>query len=109
MLIDFSQSLKAVDGTILKHKEADLTLKTIACEALMASYKEETQLSGEEKHKRFKLSQRIFRATEPVNVTIEEIAVIKRLVGILYGPAVCGPVFDLLEGIVDDYIPASAE
>ena len=108
MLIDFSQVLKAVDGVTLNRKDVPLELRTIVCEALMASYREEEGLAGEEKHKRYKLSQKIYRETGPVNVTIEEISVIKKLVGLLYGPTIVGPSYDALEGIVDDYVPANA-
>lgn len=109
MIINCNQLLKAVDGTILARNQTPLELKTVLCEALMASYKEEQDLGGDEKHKRFKLSQKIFRSKEPINISAEEIVIIKRLVGLIYSPAIVGPVFDLLEGIVDEYSPEASE
>ncbi len=55
-------------------------------------------IDGKEKHRRDKLSRRIFDAgTEMVDISIEEAASIKKVIELCYPPYVLGPVYDALE------------
>lgn len=107
MLIDFNQELIGHDGELLKgpaEKEGGegkaLTLGWSCCQALMANYqgdKDET----EKKLSRFFLAQKIHGSTKldkgPINVTVEEVASIKELIGKSYGTAIIGPTYCLLD------------
>jgi hypothetical protein len=106
MKIDFAQELKQLDGQILKAvpgpdnkggQEA-VTLKTVCTNALMATYEDERNLSGEEKLKRFDLASAIYAATEPLELVSEMVVLIKKLLAKAYGPLIVGQAWKMLEG-----------
>ena len=93
MKINFNQPIKNIQGEEIK----DLTLKTVSVEALLATFSDEQSLSGEEKAKRYLLATRIY-ANDELDLTVEEIAKIKQLIGKGYGPLVVGQAWEILEG-----------
>ena len=94
MKINFNQPIKNIQGEEVK----DLTLKTVSVEALLATFSDEQSLSGEEKAKRYVLATRIYANSEELDLTVEEIAKIKQLIGKGYGPLIVGQAWDMLEG-----------
>lgn len=105
MQIQMNQVLRTVMGTELMRQNPDtkatevMTLRMVCAESLLTYFSDEMNIPAEEKHKRFKLAQRITMSQdEPVKLTVEELTLVKKLVGRLYGPVVVGPAFDLLEG-----------
>ena len=94
MKINFNQPIKNIQGEEIK----DLTLKTVSVEALLANFSDEQSLSGEKKAKRYVLATRIYANPEELDLTIEEIAKIKQLIGKGYGPLIVGQAWDMLEG-----------
>ncbi len=99
MKIDFTQEIKALDGSSLPYQQEKGTLlKNIACDILLAQLPEERDLSGEEKCKRFVLATRIFSNPKKIDLTIEEVAMIKKLIGRAYPPLVVGQSWNYLEG-----------
>ena len=94
MKINFNQPIKNITGEDIK----DLTLKTVSVEALLATFDDERSLSGEEKAKRYLLATRIYANPEDIDLTVEEIAKIKQLIGKGYGPLVVGQAWEILEG-----------
>ena len=93
MKINFSQQLKNLKGEEIK----DLTLKVVSTEALLATFDDERALSGEEKAKRYLLATRVY-ANEELDLTVEEIAKLKQLIGKGYGPLIVGQAWEMLEG-----------
>ena len=94
MKINFNQLIKNIQGEEIK----DLTLKTVSVEALLATFSDEQSLSGEEKAKRYVLATRIYANPEELDLTVEEVAKIKQLIGKGYGPLIVGQAWDMLEG-----------
>ena len=100
MVIDFSKAITNLDGTPLKQgdgredKVADLRYCCI--EALLSMDPKE-QIAGEKKLQRYSLAKKIYNATEPLELKVEDVALIKELVGKGYGVGVVGPVFELIE------------
>ena len=94
MKINFNQPIKNIQGEEIK----DLTLKTVSVEALLATFSDEQSLSGEEKAKRYVLATRIYANPEELDLTIEEMAKIKQLIGKGYGPLIVGQAWGMLEG-----------
>ena len=94
MKINFNRPIKNIQGEEIK----DLTLKTVSVEALLATFPDEQSLLGEEKAKRYVLATRIYANPEELDLTIEEIAKIKQLIGKGYGPLIVGQAWDILEG-----------
>jgi hypothetical protein len=93
MKINFNQIIKTIKGEEIK----DLTLKSVSVEALLATFNDEQSLSGEEKAKRYLLATRIY-ANDELDLTVEEVAKIKQLVGKGYGPLIVGQAWEMLEG-----------
>ena len=98
MKIDFSKELIGYDGEPLKEGGKILTLAMICCNALMNQTEEDAKLPGEEKLRRFDLATVVYASKEPLDVKVEDISLLKTLVGKLYGPIVVGPVWKMLEG-----------
>ena len=74
-----------------------LTVKAAIVNALQAMFDDERALDGEEKLKRWQLAMRVYLGGD-VDLSSEEIAKVKKLVGKLYGPSGVGPGWAALEG-----------
>jgi hypothetical protein len=98
MTIDFSQTLKGIDdkGAIVTLTEAGrpITLAVIAYSALLRA---DEKAADTEKMTRCKLAFQIAQATGPVDLSLEDAALIKRLIGQNPSPLVVGQAFEMLE------------
>ena len=87
------------DGQVMKDNDGqgnaiDATLKLAIVNAVLSPVQNE---NGVEKVKKFDLAQRIYKNDE-VNLTAEEISLIKERVGESFPPIVVGQVWKILEG-----------
>lgn len=111
MKVNFSQCLADLDGSPLDltseacqfcgraRESRPATLRGVCTDALVARYRDEEAgkpLSGEEKMKRYSLALKITAADE-FDATLEELALIRKLVAKMFGPRVLGPAWTLLE------------
>ena len=80
-----------VDG-----KASETTIATICENALLTVFADEQNLAGEEKVKRFLLAQRIHKR-EVDSISVDDIHLIKKLVGKAYGALVVGQVWKELD------------
>ena len=94
--------LKTLDGKPLREAhesgERDVLLSHLAVNALLVNYPDEQSLSGEDKVKRFKLAQQINDADGDVEVTAEQVSLLKSLIAKGYTPLVVGQAYEILEG-----------
>lgn len=97
MKINFDSQLVHLDGVALKTNDVPLTLKGASIEALMTLVESDRKASGEVKFKRYELAVKVKGGGE-VEVTPEEIVMLKERIGEVYGPAVVGPAYKLLNG-----------
>jgi hypothetical protein len=98
MLVALNTELRDMDGTvILDQKSNPATIKGVCIEALLATYKDEENLSGEDKLKRWQLAIKVKDGDSPCDLTVEEVSLIKKLIGKAYGPLVTGQVWTILE------------
>lgn len=99
MFIDFNVPLTDIenDGPLLDDDGKEMDLKTIAVRSLLFVYPDEPNLKPEEKDDRGRLARRIRVSKEPVSLTVEEIALVKKLIGRAFGPKVVTPAFELLD------------
>ncbi|UIY60085.1 hypothetical protein [Burkholderia cepacia] len=72
------------------------TLGTAACQALLNATGEE-KIDGIEKHARYQL-WKLIQQGGSIDLQIDDVAKIKRLIGAAFGPLVVGQCWDLLEG-----------
>lgn len=100
---NFDFVFKNLNGTELKDGDAAvagldaaLSIKTAAVNSLMSTFEADRNLSGDEKLKRYQLAVKINGGGE-VDLTAEEIALLKLLIGRAYPPLVVGQAYLLLE------------
>ncbi len=96
MKIDFSKAIVGLDGEVLTNKGEDHNLGSVAVDALMLTISGD-KLNGKESFKRHRLATKIYEKSN-VDLSVEEIALLKKLIGNVFGPAVVGPAWNLLEG-----------
>lgn len=96
---DFSTAMIALGAQL---PENVATLGGVCIGALLGVYADEQSLSGDEKFKRYKLAERISAGGEQ-DVSAEEVALLKKLIGKNWPPAVLGPAYEALER---DALPA---
>lgn len=100
MKYDVTQVLKGFDGRELKYtneegQRQDMTLRWSCCNALVSAYEDERSLTGVEKFNRHLLACKIHEQDE-VDLTPEEVVLIKKLVAKGYNAAVVGPIWSAL-------------
>jgi hypothetical protein len=106
MKVDVSIVLKNFKGE--PHKEyvdgkltdTDLTLKSAIVSSMTAIYQDERP-DGAESFKRGQLAHRVYKTEHELDLTVENIAEIKRLIGKYYGPTVVFAAYTILEGDTD--------
>lgn len=106
MKIDFSQTLKNIEGDNLlrtrhdrnlnKSIELPATLQWAAVEALLAVQQDE-KLTGEEKAKRYELALKIQAASEPLDLPVEDVALLKKLCDANFATLIVGQVRRMLD------------
>jgi hypothetical protein len=96
MKIDFSAVIKDLDGDPVKDGEKDATLGRVACTALLASYADEQNLAAEDKVRRFRLAEIAAKGGER-EVKVEDVALIKQLIGKAFAPLVVARAYDIIE------------
>lgn len=104
MKLNFNECLKNFDGKPIREGEGedaiDITLGLVAQRALGVAGGEE-KISGEEKFRRFRLGVKIATAMADTlgigEVTVEEIATIKRTIGEVFPPVITGSAWTIIE------------
>lgn len=100
MKIDFSQVIMTPYDEPVKDgpgtDSLDMTLARASIGALLANRSDEQKLNGQEKAIRHALAVLLVNGGE-IDLEIEQIALIKKLVGEVYGPLVVGPAYKMLE------------
>jgi len=109
MKIDFNKTLKNFKEEAMKEKveeekngkkilvEKEITIKSICVNSLMVNDPKE-RINGEEKLKRYDLATKIFKSEGELELSAEEVVLIKKLVGDNMSTLVVGFVFRILEG-----------
>lgn len=103
MQLDVTQPLRSFDGRPITEPVDDtpdaaqrpVVLRSLMCNALVATLPGETVI-GDEKFRRFLLAQRI-ATQDVVPFKVEELALVKRLIGIAYGTLLVGAAWLLLD------------
>lgn len=95
---DLRQKMFNLEGVELKNeKGTPLTLCDVALNALLATFEDERALTGKEKADRYQLALKINKKPAEVDLTAEQMTLLKTLTGKAYGPLIVGQVYELLE------------
>jgi hypothetical protein len=98
MKITFLAPLNALNGEGLKDSEDKPFLLRDAAVAALDSVTDETRkLEGQEKYRRGALASRIYGAKEPIALDVDEVKLVKDLIGKVYGPRIVKEAWDLLD------------
>ena len=108
MKIDFTVIMRELDTgapipdaqASTKDKNVPLTLKAVAYRALLAQFQDEPA-DGERSYRRYKVASKILDAEDPteVELTTEEVADLKKLIGKGWSPVVVGCAWDEIESV----------
>lgn len=104
MIVRLEEKMRMLDGTPLQDvdrsgRPTDLTVRTIMVEALLRPHASEERLSGMDKLRRFELARKIHGIKDEIDLAVEEVVLVKELVGIKNFPVlIVGQMFGLLEG-----------
>jgi len=82
-------------GAILR-PERDFTLRKACTEALQTNGLAGDTLDGEERYRRYQLAIKIMSEDTP-NLSAEEIAKLKRVIGLAFGAIVVGRAYEILD------------
>ena len=101
LAIDFNQPIRDGKGDEVKAGDKTATLGSICETALTSSYRDEVDaqtgketITGEEKYRRWKLASRLHGN---VNLSPEDLALVKKFVGKAFTPQIVGPAWDMLD------------
>ena len=99
MKIDLNEVLIGYDGKEIINSQEDKTPTTVrkVLEVALLSASPETYKTGEDKYKVYKILKRIGGETEEADLSAADVTLLKDVVAAVYGPAVVGTVFDLLD------------
>lgn len=99
--------VKRADGSFIYNENGmkipetecvDITLRMVAGEALSGAFPDEKNLTVDDKRKRGKLVDKIYgKLEEPVEISIEEAALIQQCVGKMYGAMIICAVDKVLD------------
>jgi hypothetical protein len=96
--VDFHAQIKNLDGSSIPVSPTDpapLTLGRVAQDVLIANNLPGDTATPDEKARRFWLAMKIHDGTQ--TLTAEEIAMLKRVIGLGYGPLIIGRTTELLD------------
>lgn len=95
---DFSKSFINLDGSEAKDgNNKPITFASTTLTALLNPPQDE-RLTAEQKTRRYQMATKINKNPSKVDLTIEELALIKECVGKFHGPLVVGQTYEMLEG-----------
>ena len=75
--------LQTEQGTLVKREKTgqQFTLRDAAKNALLTAFDDEKNMSPEEKDKRWDLFKKVKNCIDPVELTVEEVSTLKKLIG----------------------------
>lgn len=94
MKINLNAVLSDVDGSTLKEKGKEVTLKDVFTAAVLTPNQKDEQKTKMEK---WDIYKKVRDAEDECDLRVEEISLIKTTLGEIYPPLIMGQCFDLIE------------
>jgi hypothetical protein len=99
MVVFFNKAFVDVEEKAVENEAGvPFTLRMAAVNSLMAAFEDEKSLSGEEKLKRYDLGMRIHKSPDPIEITAEEVSLIKKLIAKGYPTLISAQAWKMVEG-----------
>ncbi len=107
MKIDFNTELKDLRGKpiplTIDNVSVNATLLEACVESLMCLFDNERTEEGKSKYERWKLAEKLMKSVSGVvDLSVEEIAKLKKRVGKRYSPLIVGPAYSILDNVEDE-------
>ena len=96
MQVNFDAPITDLKGVVLKDGENDVTLASVSCTALMASFPDEQNLDAKAKVRRFHLAEAAVDGGVQ-DLETEDVTELKKVLGKAFGPLVVGRAFEIIE------------
>lgn len=96
MKVNFDAVMKDLKGEPIKDGQEDFKLGSACCNALLAPYPDEQNLDSKDKVRRYKLALKVTAGGEQ-DLSVEEVADLKKLVGKAFPPLIVGRAFEVLD------------
>lgn len=96
MKVDFSAKLLDLEKKEIKEGDKVMTLSSVSCTALLATYPDEQNLEATTKVKRFRLAEKAINGGVQ-ELAVEDVVELKKLIGKAYSPLVVGRVYDIID------------
>lgn len=97
MKVNFTKAFVGLDGERLMEGGKEITLGVITANVLLAENPDE-KLEGKDKAMRGNLAMAAFAAKEPMDMPIEDVALIKEQIGKLATPLIVAQAWKMLDG-----------
>jgi hypothetical protein len=95
--IDFTKQLTDLKGSpLLGADKTPMTLGEVAATALETSMEQDRQVPADQKVKQDLLARNIYRC-KSCSLSVEDIALIKARINMMYGPLIVGQAFKILD------------
>ncbi len=96
MKVDFNQKILNLEGKPMRNKmNKEITLEYI-CAQVLCMFAEK-DVTGQERFKRFILAEKIIKHDGDLDLPVEDVALLKELIGKTYIPLIVGRAFRILE------------
>lgn len=96
MRIDFSTPIRDLKGEVIKDGNKDFTIGAVSCTALLNPYEDEKNIGADDKVRRFQIALKATAGGEQ-ELSVEEVAELKKLIGKFFAPLVVGRAFEILD------------
>lgn len=97
MLVKLDTPILDIEGNPVRDGEEELTVRKCLVGSLLNS-PDQHQVDGAEKHKRFVLALRVQNhKDESINLTAEQIVLLKKVAGHSFSPLLVGRLYEVLE------------
>ncbi len=102
MKIDMTKPIKNLIGVNLENPESKLkkkepfTMRIVCTNSLLTPTQDDKNIDGNEKARRFELAMRVYTEDE-IDLNVDELKLIKDLIGRLYSPLVVGRAYQILD------------
>ena len=104
MELDLNQVLKSLNGSDITsppeeggEERKPFLMRTVCINALLEPRPEDKNLTGEKKVKRYHLAMEIYKTKGKIDLSIDDIKLLKDLIGKMPSPLIVGQAFNILD------------
>ncbi len=96
MKIPIDTLMRNLGGEVIEEDDKPITLRIVFTSALI-SQNQGDKPSGEQKARRYALAVRTQQAKGDLELSVDEAAEIKKLIGLRYGPLIVGQAWEIID------------